>query len=92
MDAAPEDALPASRERTQLYSEELGIDLSAGDDREYFKWFLASVLFGGRITETIPLLAGKTALDGRPAAYVCRDYVCKAPTDDPAVLRKQLTR
>lgn len=40
-------------QRTQLYSEELGIDLSAGDDREYFKWFLASVLFGGRIIETI---------------------------------------
>jgi hypothetical protein len=53
VDAAPEDALPASLERTQLYSEELGIDLSANDDREYFKWFLASMLFGGRITETI---------------------------------------
>ena len=40
-------------ERAQLYSEELGIELSTGDDREYFKWFLASVLFGGRINETI---------------------------------------
>jgi hypothetical protein len=40
-------------EQTQLYSEELGIDLSAGDDREYFQWFLASALMGGRISETI---------------------------------------
>lgn len=46
---APLEALGSA----QLYSEELGIDLSSGDDREYFKWFLASVLFGGRITETI---------------------------------------
>lgn len=39
--------------RSRLYSEELGIDLARGDDREYFKWFLASLLFGGRITATI---------------------------------------
>ncbi len=37
----------------QLYSEELGIDLSKGTDREIFKWFLASILFGSRISETI---------------------------------------
>jgi endonuclease III len=42
-----------SLQRTQLYSEELEIDLSEGSDREYFKWFLASLLFGGRITEGI---------------------------------------
>lgn len=45
--------LRAMLERSQLYSEELGIDLSAGSDRESFKWFLASLLFGGRITEII---------------------------------------
>jgi hypothetical protein len=39
--------------RSPLYSEELGIALGARSDREYFKWFLASVLFGGRISETI---------------------------------------
>lgn len=36
-----------------LYSEELGIDLAAGTDEECFKWFLASLLFGARISETI---------------------------------------
>lgn len=39
--------------KTPLYSEELEISLRLKDDREIFKWFLASLLFGGRITETI---------------------------------------
>jgi hypothetical protein len=39
--------------RSPLYSEELGIRLGAKDDRELFKWFLASLLFGGRISEEI---------------------------------------
>jgi hypothetical protein len=43
----------ASLDRTQLYSEELGITLRQRADREYFKWFLASLLFGARISETI---------------------------------------
>lgn len=38
---------------TPLYSEELGIDLARGGDAAYFQWFLASQLFGGRISETI---------------------------------------
>lgn len=36
-----------------LYSEELGIRLSQNRDEELFKWFLASILFGARINETI---------------------------------------
>lgn len=39
--------------KTLLYSEELGISLRLNDDKEIFKWFLASLLFEGRITETI---------------------------------------
>lgn len=44
-------------ESSELYSEELEIDLESGDDGELFKWFLASLLFGGRISEGI---AGRT--------------------------------
>jgi hypothetical protein len=44
---------PASLARAQLYSEELGIDLASGDERELFLWFLASLLFGQRISEEI---------------------------------------
>jgi hypothetical protein len=38
--------------RSLLYSEELGIELGKRSDAEYFKWFLASILFGARISET----------------------------------------
>ena len=34
----------------------------------------------------VPLLAGRPAVDGQATAYVCRDFVCDAPTADPAVL------
>jgi len=50
---APETAALARLRRSRLYSEELGIELARGDDRELFKWFLASILFGHRISETI---------------------------------------
>ena len=36
--------------------------------------------------EDIPLLSGRTAVDGRPAAYVCRGLVCERPVTDPADL------
>ena len=44
---------PAALEESELYSEELGIDLSSGEDGALFEWFLASVLFGARISETV---------------------------------------
>jgi hypothetical protein len=43
----------AELKRSPLYAEQLGIDLAGNDDRELFKWFLASLLFGGHISETI---------------------------------------
>ena len=39
----------------------------------------------------IPLLAGKSLLDGAPAAYVCQNFACHAPTSDPAELAAALT-
>ena len=36
--------------------------------------------------EDIPLLTGRTAVDGRPTAYVCRGQVCERPVNDPAEL------
>jgi hypothetical protein len=52
---AAQEELPDARTlaRSPLYSEELGIDLASGRERELFLWFLASVLFGQRISETI---------------------------------------
>jgi hypothetical protein len=38
----------------------------------------------------VPLLADRTALDGRPTAYVCRGFVCDLPVTDAAGLRDRL--
>ena len=35
------------------YSAELGIDLAGGESGEVYKWFLAALLFGARISEAI---------------------------------------
>ncbi|KAB8165207.1 DUF255 domain-containing protein [Streptomyces sp. 3MP-14] len=37
-----------------------------------------------------PLLADRPLRDGRPAAYVCRGFVCLEPTTDPGRLTEQL--
>jgi uncharacterized protein YyaL (SSP411 family) len=38
----------------------------------------------------VPLLAGRPLVDGRPTAYVCRHFVCTAPTTDAEVLAASL--
>jgi len=43
----------AALRRSALYSEALGIDLASGRDSDLFLWFLASLLFGQRISERI---------------------------------------
>jgi uncharacterized protein YyaL (SSP411 family) len=40
----------------------------------------------------IPLLADRRSLGGRPTAYLCERFVCRAPTSDPAELAQQLER
>jgi uncharacterized protein len=37
-----------------------------------------------------PLLADRPLREGRPAAYVCRRFVCQTPTTDPEALAAQL--
>lgn len=39
--------------RSELYSEALGIDLKSGGEDACFRWFLASQLYGGRISGAI---------------------------------------
>jgi uncharacterized protein len=42
------------------------------------------------IARRVPLLAGKTMVDGKPTAYVCRNYTCQAPVTDAQALLEQL--
>ena len=48
----PPDRRRRVLQHSQLYSEELDIDLAKRSDSAYFRWFLASLLFGARISET----------------------------------------
>ncbi len=38
----------------------------------------------------MPLLEGRTMVDGKTTAYVCRNYACELPVTDPAALARQL--
>ncbi len=45
-----------------------------------------------RLETTLPWVAGQGMREGRPAAYVCRDFACERPTTDPVALAEQLRR
>jgi endonuclease III len=48
----------------ERFSTSLGIDLAEADSTELFKWFLASILFGARISESIVVKTYKQFEDG----------------------------
>jgi uncharacterized protein YyaL (SSP411 family) len=41
-------------------------------------------------SQIIPLMKYKSAVNGKPTAYVCENKTCQAPTDDPETFAKQL--
>ncbi|WP_448614156.1 thioredoxin domain-containing protein [Modestobacter sp. URMC 112] len=51
----------------------------------------AVVVAGEPDAPGVPLLAGRPARDGRPAAYVCRGFVCAAPVSDVSTLSAAMT-
>ncbi|MET8568532.1 thioredoxin domain-containing protein [Streptomyces sp. NPDC004783] len=50
----------------------------------------AVVAVGAEGSDEFPLLAGRPLVNGAPAAYVCRNFTCDAPTTDPERLRAAL--
>ncbi len=71
--------------------EEIAVVGPAGPDRDALalaarKRLGAVVVVADGPGEDIPLLVGRTALDGRAAAYVCRGFVCERPVTDPSAL------
>jgi uncharacterized protein YyaL (SSP411 family) len=40
----------------------------------------------------VPLLESRPQVGGRPTAYICRNYICEAPTTDPDEVRSELAR
>lgn len=61
----------APAERAELHRAALGLT-SPG-----------TVVVAGDEGLDVPLLAGRTRVDGRAAAYVCEDFVCRLPVTDP---------
>ncbi|MFJ2391873.1 thioredoxin domain-containing protein [Streptomyces sp. NPDC087843] len=51
----------------------------------------AVVAVGAAESDELPLLADRPLVDGGPAAYVCRNFTCDAPTTDPDRLRAALS-
>jgi uncharacterized protein YyaL (SSP411 family) len=47
---------------------------------------------GASLTEISPLLEGKTALDGKPTAYVCENFTCSTPVTSASELRALLEK
>lgn len=51
----------------------------------------AVVAVGTPESDELPLLADRPLVQGEPAAYVCRNFTCDAPTTDPDRLRTALS-
>ena len=41
--------------------------------------------------DSVPLLQGRGMVNGRPTAYVCRNYACQLPVNEPVALLEQLS-
>jgi uncharacterized protein YyaL (SSP411 family) len=80
-------------------SREVAVAGDPADDRtgrlihEVWRRYLPNVVLAsadpGR-GSSVPLLAGRTAVDGKPAAHVCERFVCQRPLTEPEELAAQL--
>ena len=61
---------------------------------EVYRHYLPNRVFlgldGGDALDDIPLLEAREKMNGSPTAYVCQNYVCNLPVNEPGELAKQL--
>jgi uncharacterized protein len=67
---------------------ELAIVGGAGSDvaRAALSGFDPNTVIAFGPADDVPLLEGKTLVDGKPAVYACERFACRAPVTDPAHL------
>jgi uncharacterized protein YyaL (SSP411 family) len=53
--------------------------------------FRPHLVVAGGEPDGVPLLEGRDPVDGRPTAYVCEQFTCKAPVTEPGELEALLT-
>ncbi len=68
-----------------------------GDDRAPLEevvrdGFRPHVVLAGGEADGVPLLEGRSTVDGRAAAYVCERFACQRPVTEPDELRSLLDR
>jgi uncharacterized protein YyaL (SSP411 family) len=53
--------------------------------------FRPHLVLAGGAADGVPLLQDRPTVDGRPAAYVCERFACKAPVTEPEELERLLS-
>lgn len=67
----------------------------SGLEKEVWRRYLPNkivILAGAEPDESIPLLKGRTMINGGPTAYVCENYVCQKPSTTVGELAEHLSR
>ena len=76
-DSDPRDALTMLRSLASVYQPSAVVVAKSGTDDSTSEW---------------PVFAGRTAVNGQPTAYVCRNYACQLPTNDAQTMMAEFTR
>ena len=76
-DGTPDAPLPLLRRLASVYQPSSVVVSQTSADRPPPDW---------------PVFAGRTAIDGQPTAYVCRNYACQLPTTDSDTMMAEFLR